>query len=108
MGAWQGVAMDSLKFHPGPPCANLLRPEDVPPLKRSAHTAGSLWPFFTLLDTPRRTPMVSLNLALLSSAPLLPIPPLFRPFNIQTYDPYPCLTGVLIRFILHQTRIHHD
>jgi hypothetical protein len=39
MGVWQGVAMDSLKFHPGPPCPTLLLPS------------------FTPLDTPRRTPM---------------------------------------------------
>jgi hypothetical protein len=26
MGVWQGVAMDSLKFHPGPPYPTLLRP----------------------------------------------------------------------------------
>jgi hypothetical protein len=33
MGAWQGVAMDSLKFHPGPPCPTLLRPAGGPLLK---------------------------------------------------------------------------
>jgi hypothetical protein len=26
MGVWQGVAMDSLKFHPGLPCPTLLHP----------------------------------------------------------------------------------
>jgi hypothetical protein len=26
MGVWQGVALDSLKFHPGLPCTTLLRP----------------------------------------------------------------------------------
>jgi hypothetical protein len=25
VGVWQGVAMDSLKFHPGPPCPTLLQ-----------------------------------------------------------------------------------
>jgi hypothetical protein len=34
MGVWQGVAMDSLMFHTGPPCHNLLRPVEEPPLKR--------------------------------------------------------------------------
>jgi hypothetical protein len=34
MGAWQGVTMDSLKFHPGPTCLTLLRPAGEPPLKR--------------------------------------------------------------------------
>jgi hypothetical protein len=28
------VAMDSLKFHPGPPCPTILRPAGKPPLKR--------------------------------------------------------------------------
>jgi hypothetical protein len=34
MAVWQGVAMDYLKFHLGPPCPTLLRPADGPPLKR--------------------------------------------------------------------------
>jgi hypothetical protein len=34
IAVWQGVAMDSLKFHPGLPCLNLSRPADGPPLKR--------------------------------------------------------------------------
>jgi hypothetical protein len=34
LGAWQGVAMDSLKFYPGPPCQTLLRPAGGPPQKR--------------------------------------------------------------------------
>jgi hypothetical protein len=34
MGVWQGVVMDSLKCHPGPPCLTLLRPAGGPPLKR--------------------------------------------------------------------------
>jgi len=34
MGVWQGVAMDSLTFHPGPPCPTFLRPTGGPPLKR--------------------------------------------------------------------------
>jgi hypothetical protein len=33
MGVWQGVAMDSLKFHPGLPCLTLLCPAGGPPLK---------------------------------------------------------------------------
>jgi hypothetical protein len=34
MGVWQGVAMDSLDFHPCPPCLTLLRPAGGPPLKQ--------------------------------------------------------------------------
>jgi hypothetical protein len=34
MGVWQGVAIESLKYHLGPPCRNFLRPEGGPPLKR--------------------------------------------------------------------------
>jgi hypothetical protein len=32
MGVWQGVAMDSIKFHLGPPCPTLLRPSGRLPL----------------------------------------------------------------------------
>jgi hypothetical protein len=32
MGIWQGVAMDFLKFQPGPPCPTLLRLVAGPPL----------------------------------------------------------------------------
>jgi hypothetical protein len=34
MGVWQGVAMESLKFHLGLPCSTLLRPVGGPSLKR--------------------------------------------------------------------------
>jgi hypothetical protein len=34
MGVWQGVAMVSLKFHPGPPCPTYLCPAGGLPLKR--------------------------------------------------------------------------
>jgi hypothetical protein len=34
MGVWRGVAMDSLKFHPGPSCPTLLCPVGGPSLKR--------------------------------------------------------------------------
>jgi hypothetical protein len=34
MGVWQGVAMDSLKFHMGLPCPTLLRPVGKPTLKQ--------------------------------------------------------------------------
>jgi hypothetical protein len=41
MGVWQGVAMDSLKFHPGPPWPTLLRSAGGPPLKRHhGHLSG--------------------------------------------------------------------
>jgi hypothetical protein len=33
IGVSQGVAMNSLKFHPGPPCPTLLCPVSRPPLK---------------------------------------------------------------------------
>jgi hypothetical protein len=32
MALWQGVAMDSLNFHPGLPCPTLLHPAGGPPL----------------------------------------------------------------------------
>jgi hypothetical protein len=34
IGVWHGVAVDSLKFHPGPPCPTLLCPVDGPVLER--------------------------------------------------------------------------
>jgi hypothetical protein len=34
MGVWQGVGMDSLKFHSGPPCSTHLRSAGRPPLKQ--------------------------------------------------------------------------
>jgi hypothetical protein len=45
MGIWHGVAMDSLKIHPGMPYPTLLC------------RAGGLRPSSTLLDTPRRASM---------------------------------------------------
>jgi hypothetical protein len=56
ISVWQGVAMDSLKFHPGPACLTFLRPAGGPQ-GWSTHRVGSLWPSFTPLYTPRRTPM---------------------------------------------------
>jgi hypothetical protein len=46
MGVWQGVAMDSLKFHSGLPCPPLLRPAGEPPLKRpySHFRSGPAYP----------------------------------------------------------------
>jgi hypothetical protein len=35
VGVWQGVAMDSLKFYPGPPCLTLLCPAGGSTLKRA-------------------------------------------------------------------------
>jgi hypothetical protein len=35
MVVWQGLAMDSLKFKPGPPCPTLLRPAGRQPLKQT-------------------------------------------------------------------------
>jgi hypothetical protein len=34
IGAWQGVAMGTIKFHAGLPCPTLLRPAFAPPQKR--------------------------------------------------------------------------
>jgi hypothetical protein len=34
MGIWQGVAMDSLRFNPGPPCHTFLRSVGRPLMKR--------------------------------------------------------------------------
>jgi hypothetical protein len=31
MGVWRGVAMDSIKFHPGLPCSTVLHPAGRPP-----------------------------------------------------------------------------
>jgi hypothetical protein len=49
MGIWQGVAMDSLKFHPGPLCRTLLRPAGgIPPKRPTGQVACShLLPFWT-------------------------------------------------------------
>jgi hypothetical protein len=52
MGAWKGVAMDSLTFSPG-----LALPDPSSPCGRHTHRAGGLRPPSTLLDTPRRMPM---------------------------------------------------
>jgi hypothetical protein len=66
IGVWQGVAMDLLRFHPGPPCPTILCPAAGPPPKqpygcfRGAPPAGlaGLRSSSTLLDTPRHTPMI--------------------------------------------------
>jgi hypothetical protein len=58
IGVWQRVAMDSLRFHPGPPCPTFLCPADGPPPKRpyscfgrvppaALVTCGRLLPFWT-------------------------------------------------------------
>jgi hypothetical protein len=46
------VAMDSLKFHPGPPCPTLLRPAGGPPARWLVY--GRVIP---PLDTPSHTPV---------------------------------------------------
>jgi hypothetical protein len=51
MGVWQGAAMDSLKYHYGPPCPTLLRPVGRPSLKR---------PYGCFIDTTRRRPMAGI------------------------------------------------
>jgi hypothetical protein len=62
---WQGVSMDSLKFHSGPPCPTLLRLAGGTPPKQlygrfwggepACRRAGGLRLSSTPLDTPRRT-----------------------------------------------------
>jgi hypothetical protein len=48
MGIWQGVAMDSLKFYPGPPCPTLLRSAGTPALKQPyGHFRDGLPIFYT-------------------------------------------------------------
>jgi hypothetical protein len=54
MGAWKGVAMDSPKFHPSPPCLTHLRPAGGPPCFFGGPPPG---PSSTLLDTIRHMPM---------------------------------------------------
>jgi hypothetical protein len=44
LGVWQGVAMDFLKFHPGPLCPTLLCPAGGQPLKRSYSCFSSVAP----------------------------------------------------------------
>jgi hypothetical protein len=60
---WQGIFMDSLKFHPGLSSLTLLRPVGRPARKTAlwpflgwpAHRTGGLRPSSTPLDTPCRT-----------------------------------------------------
>jgi hypothetical protein len=67
IGVWQGLAMDSLKFHVGPPWPTFLRPADELPLKRphgcyrggpraGRAACGRLLPLWTP-QPPGRTPM---------------------------------------------------
>jgi hypothetical protein len=53
MSVWKGVAMDSLKYHSGPPCPTLLCLVSGPTLKQ----LYDLRPSSTPLDTPRRMPL---------------------------------------------------
>jgi hypothetical protein len=65
IGIWQGVAMNSPKFHSGPPCPTLLCPAGGPGGQAArgsfqewpARRAGGMRPSHTLLYTPRNTPM---------------------------------------------------
>jgi hypothetical protein len=54
MDVWQGVAMDFLMYHLGPPCPTLLRLTGGPPRFQGwpAHRAGGLRLSSTLFDTP--------------------------------------------------------
>jgi hypothetical protein len=60
MGSWaygRGWSMDSLDFHPGPALLRSATPFQGWP----THRAGGLRPSSTLLDTPRRMPMVAVD-----------------------------------------------
>jgi hypothetical protein len=74
MGVWQGVAMDSLKFHPGLPCPTLLCPAAVfypfghhtsyaygnhDPLERRGHRdlGGPIWYRSSLLYLATQYPL---------------------------------------------------
>jgi hypothetical protein len=75
MGVWQGLAMDSLKFHPGPLYPTLLCPVGRPPLKRlfqgwPARRASGLRQSSTPLDTSRCTPMFSTSLSTMQDQPV--------------------------------------
>jgi hypothetical protein len=65
MGVWEGVAMNSLKFHPRLLCPTLLRPACGPPLKQPYRGAGGMWSSSTHLDTPLRTPLLLGTMGLL-------------------------------------------
>jgi hypothetical protein len=61
MGVWQGVAMDSLGFHPGPSFPTLLRPADgLPPKRPYSCFRGSLptgWAAYGRLLPPGHPPL---------------------------------------------------
>jgi hypothetical protein len=57
LGIWQGVSMDSHKFHTGPPSPTLLRPAGGPRLKWPYGRFMGGLPSSTHSDTLRRTPM---------------------------------------------------
>jgi hypothetical protein len=64
MGVWQGLTMDSLKFHPCPPCPNLLCPAGRPPLKRCyGHFRDGPPASIIPLDTRCCMPMVAVPVA---------------------------------------------
>jgi hypothetical protein len=51
----EGLSLESLKFHPAPPCPTLLCPAGRPPPKRPyGRLGGGLWPSSSSLDTPSR------------------------------------------------------
>jgi hypothetical protein len=65
MGVWQGVAMDSLKFiparhaRPSTSCGWATPDTALRPIHEwDAHRAGSIWPLWTPLDTPRYITMI--------------------------------------------------
>jgi hypothetical protein len=85
MGVWQGVTMESLKFHPGLPCPTLLRPVDGPHLKRpySHFRRPAALLSSTLLDTVRLWTFPS------SYPGAVPLPPR-PPAHLTPPPPTPC------------------
>jgi hypothetical protein len=68
IGIWQGVVMDSLKFHLSPSCPTPLCPAGSHPCNNltavlgvAACRACGLWPSSTTLDTPHHTPLSNIS-----------------------------------------------
>jgi hypothetical protein len=91
IGIWQGVAMDSLKFYPVPPCPALLCPVGGPPLKRpygrfrvGPSLVGPPAAVLHPLDTRRRPPMeMAKRLMLLNPAAAFSFGPAIGTFRVR-------------------------
>jgi hypothetical protein len=71
MGVWEGVAMDSLEYHPGLPCLTLLRSAGGPPSKLS-HRRFCGGPLAGQAAFSRLLPFWTPHTALLWSLPYRP------------------------------------